>query len=316
MFPPFFFILLSISTALAILVCLNAAAIGRRYGLLDHPDQRKTHRQATPLMGGLTIIVAFAPLCLFYILEASSSRWLLSLVIWLAMVVIVTTLGIIDDRYGLSPRTRLGITFLVFGAAASIDPTFNVRVLDFLFPAISLGLGTWWLAIFFTVICLVGLLNAVNMADGKNGLVIGLCIGWLGLLATRAPESLLPVFILLIATCLVLFVFNLRGRLFLGDGGAYGLATAVGLLAIITYKSPGSQTVRSVSADELVLLFSVPVLDSFRLTFRRVLRGQSPMAPDRDHLHHIMQAKFGWPLGLLLYYVIALLPSTALFLYR
>jgi UDP-GlcNAc:undecaprenyl-phosphate/decaprenyl-phosphate GlcNAc-1-phosphate transferase len=316
MSSPFFFILLSISTALAIVGCLNAPAIGQRFGLLDHPDQRKTHRQATPLMGGLAIVGSFAPLCFVYILEAFSPRWMLTLIIWLSVVVIVSILGIIDDRKGLSPRTRLSITFLVFGAASAIDPTFNVRVLDFLFPAVSLGLGTWWLAIIFTVVCLVGLLNAVNMADGKNGLVIGLCLGWLGLLATRAPEPLLPVFLLLIANCLVLFVFNLRGRLFLGDGGAYGLATAVGLLAIITYNSPGSETVRSVSADELVLLFSVPVIDSFRLTFLRMLRGQSPMAPDRDHLHHIMQSKFGWPLGLMLYYIIALLPSAVVFLNR
>lgn len=296
--------------------CISASAIGKRFGLLDLPDQRKTHRQATPLMGGLVMVGSFAPLCFVYVLEAFSSRWTPTLIIWLSVVAIVSILGIIDDRKGLSPRARLSITFLVFGAASAIDPTFNVRVLDFLVPAVSLGLGTWWLAIIFTVVCLVGLLNAVNMADGKNGLVIGLCLGWLGLLATRAPEPLLPVFLLLIGNCLVLFVFNLRGRLFLGDGGAYGLATAVGLLAIITYNSPGSETVRSVSADELVLLFSVPVVDSFRLTFLRMLRGQSPMAPDRDHLHHIMQSKFGWPLGLMLYYIIALLPSAVVFLNR
>jgi UDP-GlcNAc:undecaprenyl-phosphate GlcNAc-1-phosphate transferase len=60
----------------------------------------------------------------------------------------------------------------------------------------------------------------------------------------------------------------------------------------------------------VVLLFLVPVLDSFRLTFVRLARGQSPMAGDRDHLHHHLQNRFGWPNGLYLYLLLALAPAT------
>lgn len=152
------------------------------------------------------------------------------------------------------------------------------------------------------------------MADGKNGLVVGLCIGWTALLALRAPTPILPLIGLLVAVLIVLMVFNLRGRLFLGDGGAYGLATAIGLIAIMAYNSPGEHAGRAVSADELMLLFAVPVVDAFRLTFARLRRGQSPMAAGRDHLHHHLQAWFGWPGGLVAYFVVALVPTVLLVL--
>lgn len=70
---------------------------------------------------------------------------------------------------------------------------------------------------------------------------------------------------------------------------------------------------RAITADELMLLFATPVLDSFRLTFIRLRRGQSPMSADRDHLHHHLQDKFGWPVGLIVYLVIALTPAAAVF---
>lgn len=307
-------IMIFIGSFIAVSLCWNATALGNRFRMMDIPDERKKHRHETPLMGGIVLLLAFIPAGMIWVLLDASARWLPTLAIWLASVAAVAAVGIADDRHSLSPRLRLIVTFAVFGIAAAIDPTFNVRLLDFLHFGLSIGLGTWWLAIIFTMVCLVGLLNAVNMADGKNGLVLGLCLGWLLLLTLRAPAVLMPLFALLIAVCGVLFLFNLQGKLFLGDGGAYGLASAVGMLAIITYNTPGTNSIRAISADELVLLFSVPVFDSFRLTYLRMKKGLSPMSPDRNHLHHILQDRFGWPQGLIIYFMVALLPSFAVFM--
>jgi UDP-GlcNAc:undecaprenyl-phosphate/decaprenyl-phosphate GlcNAc-1-phosphate transferase len=153
------------------------------------------------------------------------------------------------------------------------------------------------------------------MADGKNGLVIGLCLGWLGLLATRAPAVTLPIFSVVAAAFLVLLLFNLRGKLFLGDGGTYGIATAVALLSVALYNMPGDHSGRLLTADELMLLFAVPVLDSFRLTALRLREGRSPMSPDRNHFHHHLLRWFGWPGGLIVYWICALAPPLALFVW-
>jgi UDP-GlcNAc:undecaprenyl-phosphate GlcNAc-1-phosphate transferase len=305
----YYIALLCVALVSAALLCLNAQKICTALNLMDVPVGRKKHAVPTPLMGGVVLLGAFVPVTLICIVAFASERWFGSLLIWLGCVSAMALVGLGDDRHTLSPRLRLLISFAVFVAAAAVDPTFNVRVLDFNIPPLTLGLGTWSLAIIFTVICCVGLLNAVNMADGKNGLVLGLSLGWLAILATRAVGPLLPIIGLFAAVLMVLFVFNMIGKLFLGDGGAYAIATAIGLLAIIVYNTPGTHTLRAISADELVLLFVVPVADSFRLTYKRLRQGRSPMSADRDHLHHHLLDRFGWPASLLAYWMIALGPS-------
>lgn len=307
-----YFALLVSCAFITFFLCLRSKALSARLNLVDIPTGRKQHKSPTPLMGGIVILIALVPVALTYTFLSIPERWFGSLLIWIACVAIMALVGLADDRHSLSPRLRLLISFLVFSLAAALDPTFNVRVLDFLTPKFSLGLGTWWLAIIFTVICCVGLINAINMADGKNGLVLGLALGWLGILAIRAGSPLLPL-IGLVACCLaVLLIFNMRGRLFLGDGGAYAIATALGLLSIMIYNSPGIDTTRAISADELVLLFIVPIADSFRLTYTRLKQGRSPMSADRNHFHHYLQDKFGWPLGLFAYWVLSFTPAIAL----
>lgn len=311
------YLALVLTCALAtIILCVNAQRLCTYFDLMDVPVGRKQHKSATPLMGGIVLLIAFVPVSLFYVLAFASERWLGSLLIWLGCITVMAFVGLADDRHSLSPRLRLLISFLVFATAAAIDPTFNVRLLDFATPKFSVGLGTWWLAIIFTVICCVGLINAVNMADGKNGLVLGLSLGWLGILALRATDPLLPLIGLLACTLIVLLLFNLKGRLFLGDGGAYAIACALGVLAIMVYNTPGSHMLRAVSADELVVLFAVPVCDSFRLTYTRLRQGRSPMSADRDHLHHRLQDRFGWPTGLLVYWCMSLIPAAALVTWR
>lgn len=305
-------IIIVAAVCVAYLLCRFAMPIAEQFNLLDVPGDRKKHKHVTPLMGGIVILASIVPAMLALIAFAAPSNHIFKLLIWTSVLVGMAIIGILDDRHSLSPRLRLIASFGLFGIAAYIEPIFNVRVLDFEYPPISLGLGTRGIAIAFTVLCCVGLVNAINMADGKNGLVIGLCIAWLALLALRAPSFLLPFIGLLILVLAMLLVFNWRGKLFLGDGGAYGLATAIGVLAISVYNSPGNHATRAMAAEEIMLLFAVPVLDSFRLTFKRIKRGQSPMAADRDHLHHHMQDKFGWPRGLLIYWIIAILPYLAL----
>lgn len=297
----------------ALILCVFAAPISQKLGLLDVPDARKQHPAVTPLMGGVTLLFAVVPVTIVVALLRAPSEWVPRMLVWVIAVVAMALIGLADDRHTLSARDRLVASFLVFGSAAVLDPLFTVRVLSFAHPAFELGVGTGWLAAIFTTICCVGLVNAVNMADGKNGLVIGLCLGWLGILATRAPAPIVSLIGILAAAWLVLLLFNLRGRLFLGDGGTYGVATAIGLVAIATYNTPGNHAGRMIAADELVVLFGVPIIDSFRLTFARLREGRSPMSADRNHLHHHLQRSFGWPGGLIVYWVLALAPPLAYF---
>ena len=297
------------SFALTALLTRYAQPLCARLGLIDLPDARKLHTVATPLLGGLALLLAILPLGLLASALVWSAAEMRSIGLMVLAVAAITAIGIADDRESLAPRWRVLLGFAVFGGLAALDPSFLIRALRFPLLGLQFGLVFDWLAVFFTALCLVGLVNAVNMADGKNGLVLGLCTGWLILLALRAKPNDLPMIAAILAGVIALLIMNLRGRLFLGDGGAYGLAAAVGLLTIRTYNSSYMDLTIGFSAEEVVLLFIVPVLDSFRLTFVRWRRGQSPMAPDRDHLHHHLQDRFGWPTGLFVYLVVALVPA-------
>ena len=296
------------SFAATALLTRYAWPVCARLGLIDLPDARKQHARATPLLGGPALITIMLPLALLatWLSPLSGDIALLHLAATTAGVALV---GILDDRRPLSARMRVGLAFLLFGGLALFNNAFLVRRLVFPFLGFQFGLYYEWVALLFTVVCCVGLVNAVNMADGKNGLVLGLCIGWLGLIMARSTAGDIPFMAVMLAGSISLLVMNLRGRLFLGDGGAYGLAAAIGLLTIRSYSSHLEDPSTGLSAEAVVLLFFVPVFDSFRLTFARLARGQSPMAGDRDHLHHHLQNRFGWPNGLYIYLLMALAPA-------
>lgn len=310
-----FLALTGLSALVVLLLCWKADEVGRRFGLMDQPSGRKLHRAPTPLLGGIALLIGCVPPMLAWILHDASVVWTGNLLIIVAATIAMALVGLADDRRELKPRDRMLISFLVFGSAALFSPLFNVRTLSFAEnPAFEIGLAWGGVAVAFTAFCCVGLVNAVNMADGKNGLVIGLCIGWLMLIGVRAPAPLLMLILMLIACLVVLFAFNMFGKLFLGDGGSHGFATVVGLIAIAVYNS--SYPVRRLWADELILLFGIPIFDLFRLMVTRTMQGRSPMSADRNHLHHHLMNWFGWPGGLLVYYIVALGPAAVLILAR
>ena len=279
------------------------------FDLMDMPDERKLHRLNTPLLGGLTLALVILPSIAITTWFGEIGTYRNTILLFTFATMSMALVGLADDRHSLSATARIALAGIVFAILFIADPIFSVRILNFEMLHVRLGVGSWFLSIAFTVLCCVGLVNAVNMADGKNGLVISLCIGWLLILSYFAPPELLFAIVPLCVALGILLVLNLRGLLFLGDGGSYGFATAVGLLTIVVYNVSAASRDRQLSAEEVMLMLSVPVLDSFRLTYVRIRNGRSPMSADRDHLHHYLQNALGWPQGLVVYLVIALLPA-------
>lgn len=314
MFPEASWMFPAFAAAVTLVICLIAGPLCGRLDLIDVPTGRKMHGAPTPLVGGLVLLFAALPVLAYALafddmLIQEGGGWM-----FLLVVGGIAGLGLSDDRHAHSALGRFVIGVAFFAMAASAEPLFLVRLLHFEHPALVLGLMVYPLAVAFTAICMAGLVNALNMADGKNGLVIGLCLSWLALLYSRAPSGMhLPIQVF-VAVLAVLLAFNLRGKVFLGDGGAYGIAACLGLMAIALYNSPGTHPVRAISAEEVAVVFAVPILDMFRLIVVRWKRGSSPMEGDRDHLHHHLLDRFGWPAGLFAYWVVAVGPATLLFL--
>jgi UDP-GlcNAc:undecaprenyl-phosphate/decaprenyl-phosphate GlcNAc-1-phosphate transferase len=290
------------------IICYHADWLGTHFGLLDVPDPvggRKRHERVTPLLGGTAALLpTFGIMAFGTILADMPNRQVQSDILVITLVAaILYLIGLLDDRSNLSARFRLLVSLAVTCIAVLSTPYLKLDRLLVTFAEAPIQLGGF--ASVVSIMCLVGLINAVNMADGKNGLVAGSCIIWAAALLFYAPGFLRPALAALLASLVVVFIFNVRGRLFLGDGGSYGLATLIGCLSIYIY----NLRFDVLGADQIVLWFMVPVMDCLRLLVSRKLRGQSPFAADRTHLHHYLALRWTWERGRYVYWTLIGLPT-------
>jgi UDP-GlcNAc:undecaprenyl-phosphate GlcNAc-1-phosphate transferase len=284
------------------LILAYARPIGEKLKLIDHPDGlRKVHERATPLVAGLGILLPLFLWCA----ASLASRSILNadaLVVVLLCGCGATLIGYTDDQSVTSPSSRL-LSILVFSVIALVlDPHLLPSSIGWLgFGAVPLPPI---IAFPLVVIALTGFVNAVNMADGQNGVVIGMAVIWAACIALTTQGATASIAQTLLVTALTAFVFNLAGIAFLGDSGTYGIGFVVGLLAIFAHNSA------AVPAQTVCVWFFFPVLDCLRLMVKRLRRTRYPFAADRDHFHHHLQARLGQTLSLVVY--LAVVAATSL----
>ena len=285
---------------LGLLVALYARGLGVRLRVIDIPDGHKRHTAPTPLVGGLAVMLPFSILCFLSIWWATTVSLPISL---MAAAIGMVALGYVDDRLTLSSRLRLCAKTACALACVLAVPDFIVSFFDFSF--LTAGIPLYLLSIGFSVLVIVGMTSAVNMADGVDGLVIGLCLIWTVLFLFYAPGEIVPLLALLVICLFITLMFNVTGKLFLGDSGTYGLGMTLSLLSIYIYNAAES----ALHADVVVLWFIVPVIDCLRLMISRKLQGRSPMSPDNDHLHHRLQRIFPKWTAVLCYWSLVAVPG-------
>jgi UDP-GlcNAc:undecaprenyl-phosphate/decaprenyl-phosphate GlcNAc-1-phosphate transferase len=255
-----------------------------RIGLVDHPNHRKRHEGAIPLVGGLALLVGFAA---GWALAPSGlgTHWFL-----LLGTGVIAAVGLFDDLYHVSSRIRLAVQLLV--ALAVVLGGFQIDSLGNLLGTGAIHLG--WLSVPFTVLCIVMMINAINMLDGADGLAGSVTLfassgfAILALIAGK-PETAF-VALLLTSALLGFLLFNLRSpwlsraRVFMGDSGSMALGFLLALIAIGLTQQEGSG-IAPISVAWMLLLPAADILSVFA---RRLWWGRSPMAADRSHFHHVL----------------------------
>jgi UDP-GlcNAc:undecaprenyl-phosphate GlcNAc-1-phosphate transferase len=271
-------ILLTASLFVTIAICSGANFVGASLGLMDRPDgQRKLHHVTTPMVGGVALMAGLLP---FHIGFAAAEIRVLFL-----GALAFFALGAADDRRPLSPLLRF--VLLIAIAATLLWMIGALRATQLVIAGLDAvilpsELLPPQLLPLILAIPLVGFIVSVNMADGVDGLATGLLALWAGLFLLRAPSLLAIPAILLFGTLLVIWSFNVAGRLFMGDSGIYGAAS---LLALLIFDRIAAAP-DTLAIDTILIWMVVPVLDCLRLTVMRTLDGKSPFAGDRNHLHH------------------------------
>lgn len=270
----------------AFLLCLSFLKIlgtaGRHFKLVDAPDQRKRHTGHIPLVGGLAIFLTFV-----------SFQWLSDanypIIAASALLLIV---GIFDDYLDLSPLLRLGFQVIV-AAILVVAGGYQITTLGNLLVGDPMVLGGS-IAIAFTIFCVIGVMNAINMIDGADCLAGGVVaisisaltianLGYSGVHSVQLNDELITVLGATIA--FLLFnagLFGLKQKIFLGDSGS--LFLGVLLASYFIALSQGEHAV--ISPVVAGWLFGLPLMDSISVMVGRVVRGISPLKAGRDHLHH------------------------------
>jgi UDP-GlcNAc:undecaprenyl-phosphate GlcNAc-1-phosphate transferase len=180
----------------------------------------------------------------------------------------------------------------------------------FNFNQIEINLGIF--DVFITTLCILLLVNALNLSDGINGLSTLLILSWFVYIKFVLFNNLTLFNFSTIIILLIIFYHILKGAYFMGDYGVTVSALIIGLISISSYNLQ-NDNLDQIFVEELFLLFFIPGLDMFRLFIERILKKKDPFSPDKNHLHHILIGRFNLQKTLLIYFVITFTP---IFIYK
>ena len=136
--------------------------------------------------------------------------------------------------------------------------------------------------------------NALNFIDGYNGSALSIILFWVSYLFIKDPNYL---YLIIILISLLVFLYNLSGKVFLGNSGT-SIISIFFALSIIEGHNNGI-----LFADEILLILIFPGLDMIRVTGQRLMNKKKIYYPDKTHFHHYLissNSKFIWQIILLL----------------
>ncbi|MFH1020081.1 MAG: MraY family glycosyltransferase [Pseudomonadota bacterium] len=248
-------------------------------GTMDTPDSRKVHLKAIPRIGGVAICIGWLFSLLIYVDMTHQIRGVL------AGTLIVFFTGLVDDLYGLSPKKKF------LGQIAACLVTIFVGHLYISSLGNLFGGGTIllppWLGIPFTILAVVGIVNAFNLMDGLDGLAGGISVialtAFIVLGHLTNNLMIMAVCAALLGAVLGFLKYNLfPARIFMGDTGSLVVGYIIAFLAIMITQTSGSIVAPIVP----VLILGIPIVDTLRVMVRRVFQRKNPFSPDQTHLHH------------------------------
>jgi UDP-GlcNAc:undecaprenyl-phosphate GlcNAc-1-phosphate transferase len=260
--------------------------------LVDLPDKsRKFHKRATPLTGGLAILIAALITGEVYVNFNDLRGFIPDFTYYLIISSIILVLVfLLDDMRGIKASIRI-----LFQSALALFMILTTEVyisnLGNIFGFGDIYLGAFGIP--FTVFCVVGIMNAFNMIDGINGLCAGCAMTALLFIGFSSGLIYDSMLVLLIGAMIGFLFFNLRivGKkraVFLGDHGSNMIGFWVAWSAIYA-----SQTeIYKIEPMTIIWFVAIPLLDCIGLIFSRRKRGISWTTPGRDHIHHKLMNRF------------------------
>ena len=269
-------------------MALSMFFISSKNFFLDETDKHGISEKNSSRLGGLVIFLGAIAFCFAQFVAGESSVFSSQSYMsenvpgYLGVAILCGAVGLWEDyAQRLSPRFRLQLLFLIvslyFFLMSSDLPIdiFPIPTLQWLNHPLVVGAGM--------TLCVVGYINAGNMADGANGLLstIAMAVLLLGYLETESG-----VVVALMVSTIVFSLFNVvTGSMFLGDSGAYFLSAIMALICVDLYMQGNS------SVWFYACLLSYPCVELIRVLYVRWKLGGSLLAADNNHLHNMLFEK-------------------------
>ena len=302
--PVFFSTLIAAFAALTVSWLLTpfVRRLALRFGAVAEPNHRTIHKSKIPKLGGVAIYSGFAAGALLLWPHSGFDNRLLALLVGGGLV---ACLGLLDDLYVLNCYTKLAVQSIA--AAIALYAGFSFEAISL--PVLGrVELGT--AALPLSALWIVGLMNALNLMDGMDGLASGFST-WValvlcGLAVVTGHLELAALALVVAATVLGFLRYNLSpASIFMGDTGSLFLGFVLSCLSI---KIVALQ-VGTISLLPVLMLFAYPIADMTLAVVRRVSTGQHPFWADRMHIHHrLLEMGLEQPVA-----VLAILGSSFLF---
>ncbi len=287
----YYFAIVGLSFLLSVSGIPSIIHIALKYRLFDDAEShRKSHRLQISRLGGVAIFCSFTITILLFATTVSyqKANFLIT------SCIILFGLGLKDDLFGVSAGTKFFLQMIV--------AIILVVLGDFRLSSLYGVFFLWEVNMFwgglFSIIVIIFVNNAFNLIDGIDGLagtigvIVTLSFGVFFAIGNAFPYA----FIAFAMTGAIagFLVFNYSpAKIFMGDTGALliGLVSVILAIKFIELNKIGdipNPNFYSAPAIAVAVLL-VPVFDSLRIFFIRILHKKSPFTGDRNHIHHRLQ---------------------------
>ncbi len=297
-------ILFFIGSFIFTLCFIKRLNIANYFKLIDKPDQkRKLHKHNSALTGALSIFIFFIFLCIYNLIFNYEDNALIIIFICSSLIFII---GVYDDRNNLSPYLKLSLIAIIFLIFLNFNENFILKEIYFSSFNKKYTLSGY-LDIFLTILCLLLLINALNLVVGINSLANLLVTIWLIYILFMSNNELSNIFILLVFFIFINNFFIYKGKYFLGNSGSLFYASITGMLTIYNYNILLLES-KLPSVENIFIIFMIPGFDMFRLFLERILKNKNPFEADNNHLHHFLIKILSLRETLFIYFLLVISP--------
>ena len=291
-----------------LIIFFKISKLSKFFNIYDKPDNKlKLHKKEIPIIGGIILALNFSVLFFYQIFFLNEFLSIdlnklnfLEIITGLLFILSYFTLGLYDDKINLSPNKKIFFSILIILLAISFNENLVVKKMSISFIENKIFLDNY--AYFFTIFCILILVNSLNFYDGINGQS---CLIFLISFSYLFIKSDMHYFYI-ISIILILFILflNISNKIFLGDGGIYLLSII--LSSSLIYEHNIQKNI--IFADEIFFLLLLPGLDLLRLTLKRLLSLKNPFFGDRDHIHHLLINKYSLKVSNSILFLISITP--------